>query len=253
MKEFSNNNPIKEIKSSPLYISISDKVKELDKAKDKLKKNLDDKKKNLGIKEDKVEKLKSKYDDISNFDKKMEDFTTQADKELKDIEEKVRDSLDIRREMEYRVVETNRMSRILAGLIAVEAMLPTNRSAKRAALIATVGAYILNRMLNRRIEVRENVHVSVKDYSERIEKDLDKIEDIQKTLSNSSKDIDRIISLLENDYKDVVAANSEYKELLINLKIIKANLQEKEYELRKINDETKKTLDENNQKVLRYN
>ncbi len=253
MKEFSNNNPIKEIKSSPLYISISDKVKELDKAKDKLKKNLDDKKKNLGIKEDKVEKLKSKYDDISNFDKKMEDFTTQADKELKDIEEKVRDSLDIRREMEYRVVETNRMSRILAGLIAVEAMLPTNRSAKRAALIATVGAYILNRMLNRRIEVRENVHVSVKDYSERIEKDLDKIEDVQKTLSNSSKDIDKIISLLENDYKDVVAANSEYKELLVNLKIIKANLQEKEYELRKINDETKKTLDENNQKVLRYN
>ena len=253
MREFSNNNPIKEIKSSPLYISISDKVKELDKAKDKLKKNLDDKKKNLGIKEDKVEKLKSKYDDISNFDKKMEDFTTQADKELKDIEEKVRDSLDIRREMEYRVVETNRMSRILAGLIAVEAMLPTNRSAKRAALIATVGAYILNRMLNRRIEVRENVHVSVKDYSERIEKDLDKIEDVQKTLSNSSKDIDKIISLLENDYKDVVAANSEYKELLVNLKIIKANLQEKEYELRKINDETKKTLDENNQKVLRYN
>ena len=253
MREISNNNPIKEIKSSPLYISISDKVKELDKAKDKLKKNLDDKKKNLGIKEDKVEKLKSKYDDISNFDKKMEDFTTQADKELKDIEEKVRDSLDIRREMEYRVVETNRMSRILAGLIAVEAMLPTNRSAKRAALIATVGAYILNRMLNRRIEVRENVHVSVKDYSERIEKDLDKIEDVQKTLSNSSKDIDKIISLLENDYKDVVAANSEYKELLVNLKIIKANLQEKEYELRKINDETKKTLDENNQKVLRYN
>ena len=80
-----------------------------------------------------------------------------------------------------------------------------------------------------------------------------KIEDVQKTLSNSSKDLDKIIGLLENDYKDVVAANSEYKDLLVNLKIIKANLQEKEYELRKINDDTRKTLDENNQKVMRYN
>ena len=254
MKEFSNNKPIKEITSSPLYISISNKVKELDKAKDRLKKTIDSNKKTLGINEDKVEKLKSKYDSIASFDKKMDAFTSQAEKELKDVEDKVKNSLDIKREMEYRVVEANRMSRLLAGLIAVEAMLPTNKSAKRAALIATVGAYVLNRVLNRRrVEVRENVKVTVKDYSERIEKDLDKIEDVQKTLSKNTKDLDKIISLLENDYKDVVAANSEYKELLINLKIIKSNLQEKEYDLRRINDDTKKSLDENNHKVMKYN
>ncbi len=254
MKEFSNNKPIKEIRSSPLYISISNKVKELDKAKDRLKKTIDSNKKTLGINEDKVEKLKSKYDSIASFDKKMDAFTSQAEKELKDVEDKVKNSLDIKREMEYRVVEANRMSRLLAGLIAVEAMLPTNKSAKRAALITTVGAYVLNRVLNRRrVEVRENVKVTVKDYSERIEKDLDKIEDVQKTLSKNTKDLDKIISLLENDYKDVVAANSEYKELLINLKIIKSNLQEKEYDLRRINDDTRKSLDENNHKVMKYN
>ena len=224
MKEFSNNKPIKEITSSPLYISISNKVKELDKAKDRLKKTIDSNKKTLGINEDKVEKLKSKYDSIASFDKKMDAFTSQAEKELKDVEDKVKN------------------------------MLPTNKSAKRAALIATVGAYVLNRILNRRrVEVRENVKVTVKDYSERIEKDLDKIEDVQKTLSKNTKDLDKIISLLENDYKDVVAANSEYKELLINLKIIKSNLQEKEYDLRRINDDTKKSLDENNHKVMKYN
>ena len=254
MKEFSNNKPIKEITSSPLYISISNKVKELDKAKDRLKKTIDSNKKTLGINENKVEELKSKYNSIASFDKKMDAFTSQAEKELKDVEDKVKNSLDIKREMEYRVVEANRMSRLLAGLIAVEAMLPTNKSAKRAALIATVGAYVLNRILNRRrVEVRENVKVTVKDYSERIEKDLDKIEDVQKTLSKNTKDLDKIISLLENDYKDVVAANSEYKELLINLKIIKSNLQEKEYDLRRINDDTKKSLDENNHKVMKYN
>ena len=101
-----------------------------------------------------------------------------AEKELKDVEDKVKNSLDIKREMEYRVVEANRMSRLLVGLMAVEALLPTNRSTKRAALIATAGAYILNRLLNRRrVQVRENIKVTVKDYSERIEKDLDKIED----------------------------------------------------------------------------
>jgi hypothetical protein len=254
MKEFSNNKPIKEIKSSPLYISISEKVKELDKAKNKLKKTIDDNKKSLGIKEAQVEKLKSNYDKMSDFDKKMDSFTTQAEKELKDVEDKVKNSLDIKREMEYRVVEANRMSRLLVGLMAVEAMLPTNRSTKRAALIATAGAYVLNRLLNRRrVQVRENVKVTVKDYSERIEKDLDKIEDVQKNLSKNCKELDKIISLLENDYKKVVSANSEYKELLINLKIIKSNLQEKEYDLKRINDDTKKSLDENNHKVMRYN
>lgn len=254
MKEFSNNKPIKEIKSSPLYISISEKVKELDKAKNKLKKTIDDNKKSLGIKEAQVEKLKSNYDKMSDFDKKMDAFTTQAEKELKDVEDKVKNSIDIKREMEYRVVEANRMSRLLVGLMAVEAMLPTNRSTKRAALIATAGAYVLNRLLNRRrVQVRENVKVTVKDYSERIEKDLDKIEDVQKNLSKNCKELDKIISLLENDYKKVVSANSEYKELLINLKIIKSNLQEKEYDLKRINDDTKKSLDENNHKVMRYN
>ena len=254
MKEFSNNKPIKEIKSSPLYISISEKVKELDKAKNKLKKTIDDNKKNLGIKEAQVEKLKSNYDKMSDFDKKMDSFTTQAEKELKDVEDKVKNSVDIKREMEYRVVEANRMSRLLVGLMAVEAMLPTNRSTKRAALIATAGAYVLNRLLNRRrVQVRENVKVTVKDYSERIEKDLDKIEDVQKNLSKNCKELDKIISLLENDYKKVVSANSEYKELLINLKIIKSNLKEKEYYLKRINDDTKKSLDENNHKVMRYN
>ena len=254
MKEFSNNKPIKEIKSSPLYISISEKVKELDKAKNKLKKTIDDNKKSLGIKEAQVEKLKSNYDKMSDFDKKMDSFTTQAEKELKDVEDKVKNSIDIKREMEYRVVEANRMSRLLVGLMAVEAMLPTNRSTKRAALIATAGAYVLNRLLNRRrVQVRENVKVTVKDYSERIEKDLDKIEDVQKNLSKNCKELDKIISLLENDYKKVVSANSEYKELLINLKIIKSNLQEKEYDLKRINDDTKKSLDENNHKVMRYN
>ncbi len=254
MKGFSNNKPIKEIKSSPLYISISEKVKELDKAKNKLKKTIDDNKKSLGIKEAQVEKLKSNYDKMSDFDKKMDSFTTQAEKELKDVEDKVKNSVDIKREMEYRVVEANRMSRLLVGLMAVEAMLPTNRSTKRAALIATAGAYVLNRLLNRRrVQVRENVKVTVKDYSERIEKDLDKIEDVQKNLSKNCKELDKIISLLENDYKKVVSANSEYKELLINLKIIKSNLQEKEYDLKRINDDTKKSLDENNHKVMRYN
>ena len=254
MKDFSNNKPIKEIKSSPLYISISEKVKELDKAKNKLKKTIDDNKKSLGIKEAQVEKLKSNYDKMSDFDKKMDSFTTQAEKELKDVEDKVKNSIDIKREMEYRVVEANRMSRLLVGLMAVEAMLPTNRSTKRAALIATAGAYVLNRLLNRRrVQVRENVKVTVKDYSERIEKDLDKIEDVQKNLSKNCKELDKIISLLENDYKKVVSANSEYKELLINLKIIKSNLQEKEYDLKRINDDTKKSLDENNHKVMRYN
>ena len=254
MKEFSNNKPIKEIKSSPLYISISEKVKELDKAKNKLKKTIDDNKKSLGIKEAQVEKLKSNYDKMSDFDKKMDSFTTQAEKELKEVEDKVKNSVDIKREMEYRVVEANRMSRLLVGLMAVEAMLPTNRSTKRAALIATAGAYVLNRLLNRRrVQVRENVKVTVKDYSERIEKDLDKIEDVQKNLSKNCKELDKIISLLENDYKKVVSANSEYKELLINLKIIKSNLQEKEYDLKRINDDTKKSLDENNHKVMRYN
>ncbi len=254
IKEFSNNKPIKEIKSSPLYISISDKVKELDKAKNKLKKTIDNNKKSLGLQEDKVEKIKSQYDKMSDFDKKISDFSSAAEKELKDIEDKVKNSLDIKREMEYRVVRANRTSRLLVALMAAQAMIPTNRSTRRAALIATAGAYVLNRMLNRRrVEVRENVTMTVKDYSKRIEKDLDKIEDVKKNLSKTSEELDEIISLLENDYKKVVSANSEYKELLINLKIIKSNLQEKEYDLERINDDTKKTLDENNHKVMKYN
>lgn len=254
MKEFSNNKPIKEIKSSQLYIDISEKVKELDKAKNKLKKTLDNNKKTLGINEAKVEKLKSNYDKMSDFDKKMNDFTSSAEKELKDIEDKVKNSVDIKREMEYRIVKANKMSKLLVGLMAIESLIPTNRSAKRTALLATAGAYVLNRMLNRRkVKVKEKVTVSVKDYSKRIEKDLDKIEEVQKNLSKNTDELDKIISLLENDYKKTVSANSEYKELLINLKIIKSNLQEKEYDLKKINSDTQKTLNENNHKVMKYN
>ena len=72
--EFNNKQVVKEIKDSPLYIMISEKIEELDENKDIFKKKVEKRKDKLNIDEEKLNKLKEQYYDFNHMDKLLNEL-----------------------------------------------------------------------------------------------------------------------------------------------------------------------------------
>ena len=88
LTEFKDKKLISEIKDSPLYIMIAEKLDELDKRKDELNKEVNDKKDELVEKEIDFDKLKEKYYDLSRMNKELLELQYEQDKTLKDLRKK---------------------------------------------------------------------------------------------------------------------------------------------------------------------
>ena len=72
-----------------------------------------------------------------------------------------------------------------------------------------------------------------------------------KTLGRTSSQIDKMISMINTEYSDYFGVIPECDELLSNLKKIKNDIEEKEYEMEKVKEQQRLLLEKNNAKVLK--
>lgn len=249
-EDFKNKKVISEIKESPIYIIISEKLEELDKKKDNLKGRLEEKKEELSEKDEAFEDLKNKYYSINQLNEELIEFQKKQEVIQKQIEEKVANATTITEKVEYRFRGINEESRELLKLMSFQMFLPGPGFARGLIASAAAHMFFVNNILNPNMDSKTYKVITVKDYSDEIKNSINQIDNTISSLANTSSQIDRIISQLKNEYADYFGVVKECDEMLSNLQKIKRNLKEKEFEMQKIKEKQQKELEKNNAKVL---
>ena len=251
LKEFQDGKVVSEIKDSPLYIMVSEKLAELDKKKSEFQKDVKAKKGALAKKEKDFDKLKESYNKFHRVDEELLKFQYEQDAVLRDLEMKVRNAQTISERVEVRVEGLNRQSRRLLTLLSLSMLIPGANSAKRVAASTAAYIFFMRNVLRppRTQTIRRQV-ISVKNYSDEIKGSIGSINESMGLLGKTEKEIDKMISLIKSEFGDYIGVLSECDELLYNLNKVKDNLREKEYEMKKIKKEQEALLEKNNAKVL---
>ena len=250
LTEFKDKKLISEIKDSPLYIMIAEKLDELDKRKDELNKEVNDKKDELVEKEIDFDKLKEKYYSIDKFNKELIEFQRQQDALLKEVQEKVANAVTVSERVQVEMEAMNLQSRRLLRRLTMAMLFPGTRIARGTALTTAAYLSFVRQILNPRTTTRRYRVINVEDYSSDIEYTISSIEDAIGMLGKTSKQVDKLISQIYDEFKDYIGVIKECDELLSNLQKVKSDLAEKEYEMERVKKAQERELEKNNAKVL---
>jgi len=248
VRDFDNNKAVSSVKSSDLYIEISKKIKELEIERDYLKKKTEKKKQQLSIDEEKMKKIHKEKEKIDNYSDKLKEFTKNAEEDLKKINKKLEKNIELDQEIINNLNQANNTSRNLLLLIGAEMMIPTVSSAKKVAVASTVGIYLINKIFRKdKYKNKLKNEISSIDYSKQIEASLTSINKTISRLDDNIYEVSNLIYMLETEYN--AYTDSRYNELLNNLYSIKNKIEEKRDNLIRIEKETNKSLNKNNQKI----
>ena len=212
LDEFKDKNVIKEIKDSPLYIMISEKLDEIDKKKDDLEKKVSDKKEKLDDKEEKFNKLKDNYYSIDRLNEELSSFQATQERLLRDLKDKIANAKSIKEKVYYELDYMN------------------NQTTK--------------------VKTTKYKVVEVEDYASEIKSSISGLDNAIDLLNKTSKDIDSLIYELKEKYGEYSGVISEYDSMLNNLYRIRKDVFEKEYEMERLKAQQEKQLEINNAKVL---
>ena len=243
LDEFKNQQAVSGLKDSPLYLLISEKLDELDSKKNDLNKRVEQ--------EEVFEELRKKYSKLDRFNQEMYKFQAEQEELLKELQEKVRTAESVEEKIRYEVQYMNRQSRRTLRLLTLQMMFPGPRIARGLATTAASYLYFMNNIVRPRTVAKKYRVVKVIDYSSDIKNNISLVDDAMKTLGKTSSQIDKMISMINTEYSDYFGVIPECDELLSNLKKIKNDIEEKEYEMEKVKEQQRLLLEKNNAKVLK--
>ena len=249
IEEFKNKQFVTEIKDSSLYIMISEKLEELDTKKDNLQTKIANKKNKLELDEERIEQIRDKYYNFEKFNNDILNFQKSQDLLLEDIKDKMSKATTVKERVETQIVGMNRQSRRTLALMSATLMLPGARTARGLATMAAAYLYFMRRIMRPTTKTRRFKTITITDYHKEIENSISQLDDVSKLLNKTSKQIDLTIKEFEKEFKDYINELPECRELLSNLEKIKAEISEKEYEIKRIKEEQEINLEKNDSKV----
>ncbi len=251
MKEFKNQKIVDELKDSPLYIDIVRKIEELQQKKDILSEQVEEKKIDYEDREKKFNELKEQFHKIDQINKELLDFQYEQDALLQEAREKVRDALTVEEKVKVEMKILDNQSRRLLRLIALRMFFPGSFSAK--AISSSIAAYLLftRQLIEPETVTKKYKVIKVIDYGEDIKDSISSLEGAIDLLVKTGRQVDKLIDDIHDKFNDYIGVVKECDYLLYDLKKIKDNIKEKEYEMERIKKEQENVLKENNAKVLK--
>lgn len=249
LDEFKEKRLVEEMKDSPLYILLSEKLDELETKRNSLDKKVDNKKEELTVKEVNFEQLKNKYYNVDKFNRDMDKFLEDQEEFLAIVQEKVAKAETIEEKVRVEVEALDRQSRRTLRFLTLQMFFPGARMAKGLMTTAASYLYFMRNIVAPRTVTRRYREIKVVDYSSEIESSISKLEEATKMLGKTSSQIDRMISLVYEEFGDYIGVLPECDDLLRNLKRIKNDIDEKEFEIQKAKEKQELILEKNNAKV----
>lgn len=239
-----------EVKDSPFYLSIAEKVDEIDQKKERLKKKVEEKKKVFVTQEQNFDQMKKKYEKFEEFQQILSDLQETQKELLKEIQEKVENAVNVEKKVEIKLKYLNDQSSRILRILSLSMMIPGFYSAKGFTLATFAYLNFMHQLLHPQLEKTEYEVIQVEDYTDMIEDSIHSIESVQKDISGVRDQLEKTIKEVEEQFQDYAGIFPDFRQFLFNLNKIKSNLEEKEYEMEKIKSENGKELEKNKAKIL---
>lgn len=250
LNEFKDQRLVKEIKDSPLYIEISKKLEELEEKRDSYSKKVEEKQERLAAKEEDFEELKKKYYSIDKVNEELHEFQKAQERILSELKDRVANSVSEYERVEYEMRAMTAGTRRMMRLLAFQMFLPGPKFAKSVAASTAAYLYFLRNIYNPNLIEKRYRVIKVEDYSKDIENSIAAIDDASKLLGKTSTQIDKMMKEISEKYKDYIGVIPECDQILSSLKKIKEEVEEKEFEMKRLKKEQELVLERNNAKVL---
>ena len=249
LSEFRDGNLVEEIKDSPLYVLISNKISELEEKRDTLDKEVNEKKDQLEAKEVRFDELKNHYYSIDKLNDEL--FRFQRDQEilLRDIRDKIDHAVTETEKVEYQFDGMTRSLRRMMRMLAFQMFLPGPKFARGMAASSAAYLYFMNQIMHPNLVEKKYRVITVRDYSREINNSLLEIDDAIHLLGKTSTQIDKMIREIREKYKDYMDVVPECREMISNLYRIQNEVEEKEYEMEQLKKQQELELERNNAKV----
>ena len=249
MESFKEKKTVEDINDSELYIMLSEKIEEAKTKANNLNTKVEDEKQSLELDQERLEQLKDSFYDFENFNNQLLILQFEQDSLLKELEDKVNNSVSITEKVTYKVEFLNKQSKRMLSLLAIPMLIPGNRSAKAMATATASYILLMKNLLNPKMKKRKYRTINVTDYSKEIENGISQIDNALSLITKSSNKLEDMLYELEKSFDDRVKELSEYKELVSNLQKLLSELKEKEEELTRKKKEQEALLEKNNDKV----
>ncbi len=249
LAEFKDGKIVSDIKDSSLYVMIAEKLKELETKKDQFQTQVTDKKNHLEENEKYFDELRNKYYSAQKINEELAKFQKDQEALLQELQYKLEHAVSVEEKVRVEVEAMNEQTKKILRLLSLQMFLPGPIGAKRIATGAAAYLYFAKKIVHPKTITKRYKVITVKDYGDSIKDSLSAIDDASTLLGKTSKQVDKFIRDVEDLYQDYDRIMPEYEELLANLRKIKGDIQEKEYEMDRIKKEQKLLLEKNTAKV----
>ena len=237
------------------YIDIIDTMVAIEDSASKLNDTLEDRKEEMEVTDKDIEAAENEYTSIEKVHNYIENFTKDQDSIINDIKRKVENSTKITKIAEYKTSLSLNYSKLLAStlLMASSQMIPPTKNGNllKIGLMAASIASLASVVRVSTKETKVTTKINYIDYGKEINSNIGNVNDIDKMIGNSTKDIKDLRKNFIKEFSKHKNIVPEYTELLKKLDtlekelVIKAKLA-KEYE-----EKLQEILKQNNVKVKR--
>ena len=169
------------------------------------------------------------------------------------MHEKLENAETIEEKVEIRLKAMDKQTKKLLNILGVQLLLPIPNHLKRVVTSTALYMYYLKGMIKPELETKKYKIIKVEDYTNSINKNIESLEEIEKMINRTSTEIDKIIYLFKEEYKDYIDKLDNCKELLNNFERIKYEIRDREEEIKNIKKEQIKELEKHKEKVKTLN
>lgn len=237
------------------YIQIINNMVSIEKNTSTLNNKLDDKKNKLSDADKEIENFENEYKSIEKINVLLETFSNQQDLIINDLKSKIETSQSITKTMEYKSELYINYSKLLTAtlLMATTQIIPPTRGGNllKIGLIATSLASLTGVVKTTPKEYKTTTKIDIIDYETNIKKSLDNINDIDKIVNNSIKDIKTLKKNFIKEFDEYSEVIPEYTLLLTKLDSLEKELIVKNEIIKEYEEKLNDTLNSNKVKVKR--
>lgn len=245
-------NQIYEIKE---FIEIINNIIIIEKQKDNVSLEVEEKKEEFGIRDEQFIKMQDKYANVDLINNKVQQYNISITSLLLDIEVKIANSLEVNKRIETTKSIVPNLNKVMEATIimATTNLIPPTPLGNlfKATLVASAAHMMVNAFLPK-TEEKEIVTTTVIDYSNNIKIGKDTISSVLDNIDNAFSEINYMKEMFENEFQQYAKDIPEYDTLIQNIFKMEAELTRQRDIAYSYDYKLDKALDKNNQKIKRY-
>ncbi|MDD6879243.1 MAG: hypothetical protein PUD59_03320 [bacterium] len=234
------------------YVSIIEKIVNIEKDKDEINLKIDEKLDKFEIRDEEFEKLKEDFVNIEEVNDFIDKFNRKQDTILNDLNEKIKKSENIQTRLETETSYITDFTKLIEAAIIVSLSKKIPRTFSGNILRTSLMLTAINsasKFIRKKETKKEIKTIKYTNYSKEIKNGIDLTKNMISQIDNSLVDIKDMKNKFKKEFSEYSSNIDEYKQLDKKLQELETELNNNKNIAKKYSERFEKTLKYNNQKV----